>query len=681
MAKMKEAEFVSQINMAEADAITHSENFMPLQRQSLEYYLACPNGYEVEGQSQVTSTEVADVVGSDMPALVRFFLGGGEIMEFKPNSEDPVDIEEADHKTKYVHHIIRNQKSAFRIMHDFLKEVEIQSIGAIHYPWEETKAKEVRSYDGLSEDEFALIVQSAEEEAGRQKFELEKTETQNKDKTWKLKIEITRTKKGVVLSNIPIEQMLISSNAANKDDAALIGHHFMEMRGILKSQGFKTSISGVSIDDITTSVNSIDSSMRQIRFGNQGGTVDASAISDPASDMLHVSNLYPLIDFDGDGIPERRHVIKIGTEIFHNEQFDHVPYAISSAILMPGNLMGRGRAEITLQPQLLGTELMRSTMDNVYDVGAGRIGVNADQVDMDSLLTERNSGVVMFEGTTDIRANLMQIETPFVGDKNLLIQQYLDSKRAASTGQMLSNQGLEADTIYNETAARFNGMKDAGAAKIELVIRVIAETGIRDLFEGIAWTVSHFQSSADEIMVLGKQLTVNPSRWWAEHAVEAKVGAGAGDTEESLANLSGIYQIQNQLKSEGSALVDEKDRFNTLSRMLQAMGENKINEFFNDPEVPDQSAQFLMEQNQQLMVMLEQSQSANPLAEAEQVRAEATLLKAQTDNQVKLMEAGAKQSAQIAEMQQNMQQFMVDMEFKYTKLELENNTDIPGKGA
>ena len=164
MAKMKEAEFLSQINMAEADAITHSENFMPLQRQSLEYYLACPNGYEVEGQSQVTSTEVADVVGSDMPALVRFFLGGGEIMEFKPNSEDLVDIAEAEEKTKYVHHIIRSQKSAFRIMHDFLKEVEIQSIGAIHYPWEETEAKEVRSYDGLSEDEFALIVQSAEEE-------------------------------------------------------------------------------------------------------------------------------------------------------------------------------------------------------------------------------------------------------------------------------------------------------------------------------------------------------------------------------------------------------------------------------------------------------------------------------------------------------------------------------------
>ena len=693
MAKMKEAEFLSQINMAEADAITHSENYMPLNRESMEYYLGCPNGYEVEGQSQVTSTEVADVVGSDMPSLVRFFLGGGELMEFPPNSQDPLDIAEAEEKTKYVHHIIRNQDSSFRLMHDFLKTVEIQTVGVIHYPWEETKTKESRKYDGLDEDEFALIVDGAEEEAEKQGFDLERKEIQNNDNTWKLTLTITRQKKGVVLSNIPIEQLLISSNAETKDTAALVGHQFMEMRGILKSQGFLKSLSGVSIDDIATSANTIDSGMRSVRFADQGGQVDSSPMSNEASELLHVSNLYVLIDYDGDGIPERRHVIKIGTELFHNEQFDHVPYAISSAILMPGNLMGRSRAEITMQSQLLGTEVLRSTMDNIYDVGAGRIGVNTDFVDMDSLLTERNAGVVQFDGVSDIRQALMQIDTPFIGDKNLLVMQYLDSKRAASTGELLSNQGLEADKIYNETAARFDGMRDAGAAKVELVTRVIAETGIRELFEGIAWTVSHFQSSADEIMVLGKQLTVNPSRWWSKHAVVAKIGAGAGDDEQSLSNLSGIFQIQNTLKAEGSSLVDDKDRYNTIARMMQAMGENKVNEHFNDPTIPEESAQFLMEQNQQLMTALQemQGQLSNPLAEAEQIKAQATLQKAETDNQVKLIEAQAKSQLDMAKMIEDQRQFnekaqsesnqkLLDLEARYTEIELKYSTDIPGKG-
>ena len=694
MAKMKEAEFLSQVNMAEVDAITHSENYMPLNRESMEYYLGCPNGYEVEGQSQVTSTEVADVVGSDMPSLVRFFLGGGELMEFTPNSENPLDIAEAEEKTKYVHHIIRTQDSAFRLMHDFLKTVEIQSVGVIHYPWEETETKEKRNYEGLDEDEFALIVDGAEEQSESQGFELEITQSQNKDKTWNLTLEITRKKKGVVLENINIEQMLISSNAETKEKAALIGHHFMEMRGVLKSQGFLKSLSGVSIDDIAPSANTTDSGMRSIRFGEQGGQVDSSPMSNEASELLHVSNLYVLVDYDGDGIPERRHVIKIGTELFHNKQFDHVPYAISSAILMPGNLMGRSRAEITMQSQLLGTEVLRSTMDNIYDVGAGRIGVNTDHVDMDSLLTERNAGVVQFDGVPDVRNAIMQLDTPFIGDKTLLVMQYLDSKRAASTGELLSNQGLEADKIYNETAARFDGMRDAGAAKIELVTRVIAETGIRDLFEGIAWTVSHFQSSPDEIMVLGKQLTVNPARWWSEHSVEAKIGAGAGDDEQSLSNLSGIFQIQNQLKAEGSSLVDDKDRFNTIARMMQAMGENKVHEHFNDPEVPQQSAQFLMEQNEKLMGMLQQmqQQAANPLLEPEKIKAQATLQKAQTDNQVKLIAAQAKAQLEMAKLVEDNRQFneeaqaeakekLLDLEAKYTEMELKYSTDIPGKGV
>ena len=120
---------------------------------------------------------------------------------------------------------------------------------------------------------------------------------------------------------------------------------------------------------------------------------------------------------------------------------------------------------------------------------------------------------------------------------------------------MLSNQGLETDKIYNETAARFNGMKDAGAAKIELVIRVIAETGIRDLFEGIAWTVSHFQSTPDEIMVLGKQLTVNPARWWTEHAVEAKVGAGA----DQLIDQMVLHVLAPVIVGYGTAQIGRKE--------------------------------------------------------------------------------------------------------------------------
>ena len=696
MSQMTEQELLMQVQMAETDAITHSNAYMPLNRQMMEYYLSRPNGYEVEGQSQVTSTEVQDVVGSDMPGLVRSFLGGADIVKFKPNTEEELDVQEANEKTKYTHHIVRSQPSAFTIMHGFLKNVEIQSAGILHYPWKETKTTETRNYKGVDEDEWTDIFIDLEIEKDRQGFEFEiTTDKDNADGTKDIQFKITRIKKGVCLENISIEQMRISSNAVTKDDADLIGHEFMARRGDLVADGFDEE----KLKTVPKSSSRNDSGMAGLRFSNSGNN-DHSPINNPASDLLRVSNLHMKIDFDGDGIPERRHIIKIGDVIFSNEPFDHVPYAIASAILMPGTLLGRSRAEITMQSQLLGTEIMRSTMDNIYDVSAGRVAVN-DNVDMDSLLTNRNTGVVSFEGTGDVRASIAQLETPFVGDKTLLVIQYLDTRRAASTGEMLANQGLEADQIYNETAARFNGMRDAGAAKLELVGRVIAETGIKDLFQGIAWTVSHYQSSKDEIMVLGKQLSVNPSRWWNQHSVEAQVGEGAGDNSETIGNLSGIFQIQNQLKGENSSLVDDRDRFNTLKRLLAAMGENNVDQFFNDPVKPEQSAQFLLEQNNQLMQQMQQlmQQNANPLLEPEKIKAEASLIKAQTDNQVKIMQTQAKAQLDMAKMQEDQRQFNEkqetefnkklleieaknnELEFKYIQLETEFKTDIPGKGA
>ena len=91
-------------------------------------------------------------------------------------------------------------------------------------------------------------------------------------------------------------------------------------------------------------------------------------------------------------------------------------------------------------------------------------------------------------------------------------------------------------------------------------------------------------------------------------------------------------------------------------------------------------------------------QQSNPLAEAEQIKAQATLIKAKTDNEVKLMQAQGKAQLDMAKMQEDQRQFnekqesefnkkLLDiesknneLEFKYIQLETEFKTDIPGKG-
>ena len=115
MAKMSEEEFLSNVNQAEADAINVAENRVVDDRLTMEFYLSQPNGYEEDDRSRATSSDVFDTVEEDMPELVKVFLSDNNVMEFVANTNDPRDIQIAQEKTQYVHHIIKSIPKSFKI--------------------------------------------------------------------------------------------------------------------------------------------------------------------------------------------------------------------------------------------------------------------------------------------------------------------------------------------------------------------------------------------------------------------------------------------------------------------------------------------------------------------------------------------------------------------------------------
>jgi hypothetical protein len=245
---------------------------------------------------------------------------------------------------------------------------------------------------------------------------------------------------------------------------------------------------------------------------------------------------------------------------------------------------------------------------------------------------------------------------PYIGDAGLQVMQYVDQARAQSTGALLANQGLDADAIAKETATRFSGIQEAGEAKIELIARNYAETGFRKLYEGIAWLASRFQNTESEFLVLGKPMRVNPKGWKYNHTTTSIVGLGAGNNERLIESLQGIYGIQQQLKAQNSALTDEADIYNTLKRVIDGLGLPSVDEFFNNPEEPDD---LLKAENEILNGLVMQLQGQvqqlqNPLAEAETIKQQADLVKAESDREIKL-----------AKMVEEQRQFNAKMKARY----------------
>ncbi len=679
MPKMTDSELVSLLSQAKEQAAIYNGEFMRENTKFLAAYLGDKSGEfaGIPNQSSVVSTDIADVVEADMPSLMRIFYGSGDVVTFQPNTDNPAEVQEAEDKTKYVNWIVRNQPESFQILHAWLKDAEIQKNGVVKYFVDEQKEVDEERFTGVDFDELSTIVESLNDPDVTKSEIIEQEETS--PGVWDLKFKVTRETKKICILNIPPESFLISRNATSIDDAELVGDRVRKTRGELLAEGFPREL----IDSLSTvdEEDNRNSNIKAVRDRDQGGNNPDGTINNWASQHVEISDLYVKVDFDGDGIAERRHVMISGNKILVNEYFNHVPYASLSAILMPHKAIGRSRAEITYSTQLQKTALVRGMNDNIRISQRPRNVVHPD-IDLDDMLTYRDNGIIRMEEDTKILPQnaVMPLTIPYTGDKTLQVIQYVDQARAQTTGALLANQGLDADKIMSETATRFNGIKDSSDAKVELIARNYAETGFRKLYEGIAWLASRFQDTQTEIRVLGKQLTVNPTSWKYKHHIQSNVGLGAGNNEKSVESLQGLYAIQQQLKANGSTLADDVDIYNTLKRITDGLGFPRVDEFFNNPEEPEETLKAENELLNNMVMQLQQQvqQMQNPLAEAETIKAQS---KAETDNK--------NAALKIAQLQEQIRQFDVetvqtankqqsDTALAITKMELDNNTDLPG---
>jgi hypothetical protein len=678
MHKMTEHELLATIQQAESAAIVYNSEIQSINERLLKDYNGDPYGDEVEDRSQVTSTDVADVVESDMPALARIFLGSQRPLVFGTNSVDPRAEKEAEEKTVYINHLIHDQPNSFDTIFKWMKDAEMQKAGVLKYMAEETECIEYVEHENISEVELVALEESLQGEDV--KDIVVESRTEEVDGLFDVSFKVVRSKQEFKFYNMAGEQFIISQNANSKDDAEIVGDMMERTRGDLVAMGFDRDL----VDTLPSAGSAPKkSSIDYIR--DKKSSVGTSAVKDWASEPVEVRDLYVKVDYDGDGIAERRHILKAGNTILINEPFDHVPYAILCGIPLPHRVIGKCRAELAQKTQRVKTALMRQILDNIYSVNNPRTILHPD-VNIDDVLTNRHGGVVRLKNSTAItpQAAVMPLVTPYIGDKALQVLQYVDASRAQQTGVNAANQGLDADSIAKETATRFMGVREDSQAKIELVARNFAETGFKQLYEGIAWFASRYQNTEQELRILGKELTVNPSSWKYNTHVISRVGLGSGGSQQMTQALQGIYAIQQQLAQTGSPLSDQVKVHNTLKEITESLGFKDSKKFFNDPEQPEQLLQAENEMLKQAVKQLQanmqqlQAQAQNPLSEAEKIKAQA-----------KLIEAEGKQKLDAAKLAEDARQFDIETMAKadainkrtavdLTKIEAQHGQDIEG---
>jgi hypothetical protein len=211
-------------------------------------------------------------------------------------------------------------------------------------------------------------------------------------------------------------------------------------------------------------------------------------------------------------------------------------------------------------------------------------------------------------------------------------------------------------------------MQQTGAGRIEMIARVFADTGVKDLFAGIFHLLCKYQDKERVIRLRGKYISIDPREWTNNYDMEVNVGLGTGNKDQQMAMAAMVLQKQEQiLQTQGFAnpLVSVGQYRETLGRFIEAAGFNDSTEFFKEIS-PEQDAQISQPQPPQ---MPPDMQAAQVYAQVEQMKIEA---KAQSDmtksqlEEIKLQSAREKAMADIA-----IQQSKVELDREKSMIQLQ----------
>ena len=161
--KMTEDELVAHLNNEIESSTGNFNTELSAQREeNMEYYLGEKFGNEIDGRSEIVTTDVRDTIEYIMPSLMRIFTTHNNIAEFEP--QGPEDVEMAQQATDYVNYVFNKQNNGFKVLYDAFKDALISKTGIIKHFWEEREEIKTDTYENLTEVEYQSVLANDEME-------------------------------------------------------------------------------------------------------------------------------------------------------------------------------------------------------------------------------------------------------------------------------------------------------------------------------------------------------------------------------------------------------------------------------------------------------------------------------------------------------------------------------------
>jgi len=260
-----------------------------------------------------------------------------------------------------------------------------------------------------------------------------------------------------------------------------------------------------------------------------------------------------------------------------------IPFSTICPLPIPHKFYGMSVADTVKDIQLIKSTIVRNLLDNMYLTNNARYAVLSGQVELDDLLTSRPGGIVRMRAPNAVQP----LPTPSIQPFAFEMVKYLDQVREERSGVSKMTQGLNPDVLTSHvTSGAVSAATESAMQRIELIARIFAETGIKDLFRNIYSLIQRYEDREKVFYLRNKFVPIDVSRWKEKLNCTVNVGVGSGNQQSKMQTMTSIMQIIQSLVQQGGmgTLVQPQNIYNAVSEYISQAGYKNPDMYVSNPE-------------------------------------------------------------------------------------------------
>lgn len=543
---------------------------MIVQQPDATYEQILGHDQESANKSTYVSTDVRDAVMLTLPSLIRLFDASENVVSLLPRTQ--ADADAAQQQTAYINYVFWVDNPGFLILHGAFKDAMTVRTGFVKWWTDDHREMKRKTFINLNQQQIQLLQSQDQTARIVHVGELDPLLNTYDEVTFEHLVD----KPLIKIAGVPPEEMRLDRYARSFSTSRIVGHQRIVNVDELVAMGYPREqcmdyLQGQDINNFTM----------EAQLRNPG-----RYMSTRVGDGVLYGEWYVKVDKDGDGVAELRYICTMGedAQIVHDEAANRVRFAHFGVDPISHTIVGDSLADYVKDIQRIKTNMMRGALDSLAESINPKTVVNELTTNLDDALNDDLGAVIRTRG--DPRAAVSFATIPFAGQQIMPVIELLNDVLQRRTGLSDAAKGLDPKALQSSTSIGVEAVINGQQERVELMARILAETGFKDLFTGLYNEIAEAPNQRRTLRINGKWTDIDTGLFDASMGVEVNSTLGKGSDMVRMATLQQIKATQEQIMQQfgvANPVVGIPQYINTVTDILELCNIKNVGRYFQSP--------------------------------------------------------------------------------------------------